>query len=103
MSGAARRSGKKRPQGEAGGTQVAALHDAGLLTAPKPPPEDIEEGRGPKTPALTPVGLRGQSSLALASFCYYLEGAASSRSLLDRLLARRLILRRELELASAEL
>src|SRR5215207_2254339 len=76
-----------------------------MLTAPKPPPEDIEEGRGPKPTALAPVGFRGQSSLALASFCYYYLPAPrrSSCGLLDRLLARRLILRRELELASAEL
>src|SRR5829696_8476827 len=93
---------RKRPQGEVGGTSCRITRCGILiaLTAPKPPPEDIEEDRGPKTPALAPVGLRGQSSLALTSFCYYYLPAPrrSSRRLLDLLLARRLILGRKLDL-----
>src|SRR5215203_2051487 len=53
-----------------GGVHTGCLTGRGVLTAPKPPPEDIEEGRGPKTPTLALAGLRGQSSLTLASFCY---------------------------------
>ena len=45
---------------------TGCLTGRGVLTAPKPPPEHIEEGRGPKTSALALAGLR--SILADPSF-----------------------------------
>src|SRR5215203_3699137 len=89
---------KKAAPRRGGGHTGCRITRRGVLTAPKPPAENIEKGRGPKTPALAPVGLRGQSSLALASERYYLPAPRrSSRGLLDLLLARRFILRRKLD------